>query len=144
MSKDMNSFDKLREIESELDSLKDYKKQVTNNEPYKKPTIDINRMLLESITKSCIQMELELSQVSSSIKELVRLFRAAMEGKSPEELEENKEEDKMRRLMEQNEALLRKLNTLTMTMGMNNNYDSSNILGRNSMLGNDYLRRTLL
>ena len=142
MSRDIDSFDKLREIEAELDSLKAYKEQVREEKSYKKPDIDYNKLFLESINRSCMQIEAELMQMSKNLKELVRLFRAAMEGKSPEELEEVDKEDKIKKLTEQNEELLRKVNTLTRAMSVNTDYD---LLNNNPPSTNkeDYLRRLL-
>ncbi|UCD04345.1 MAG: hypothetical protein JSW73_01760 [Candidatus Woesearchaeota archaeon] len=141
MGKDIDSFDKLREIEAELDSLKAYKVQAKGDSVGAKPSIDYNRLFLESINRSCIRMETELSQITSKLKELVRLFRAAMEGKSPEELEESDKEDKVKKLTEQNEELLRRLNTLTKTMSLNTDYDLLNNLPNTNK--EDYLRRLL-
>lgn len=146
MSRDINSFDKLKEIESELDSLKALKKQVKEeNLAFQKPAIDINRLLLESINKTCMQMELELNQVASDLKQLVKLFRAAMEGKSPEELEENKEEDKIKKLVEQNEELLKKLNTITRNMNIGTDYSTFDTLSNRPSLteGEYFQKRTL-
>lgn len=140
MAKDIDSFDKLREIEAELDSLKAYKVQAREDKNSAKPSIDFNKLFLESINRSCIRMETELSQMTSKLKELVNLFKAAMEGKSPEELEESDKEDKIKKLTEQNEELLQKLNTLTKTMSLNTNYDllNNNLPDTNR---DDYLRK---
>jgi len=147
MSRDIDSFDKLREIEAELDSLKEYKEKVKEEKPYK-PAADYTKIFLESINRSCMQMEVELAQVSKNLKELVLLFKAAMQGKSPEELEELSKDDKIKKLTEQNEELLTKLNALTRNMSMTSNYDllntdPTNPLNPPSTNKEDYLRRLL-
>lgn len=123
MSKYTDSFGKLREIEEELDSLKDYKNKKSKEKDEQgtsKIKNDIDTSLLKNINISCMRMEKDITEISSNIQKLVKLFKAAMEGKSPEDIEDSMEE-KVQRLVDQNAELLARLNSMNSNMNNFNN-----------------------
>lgn len=126
MSNDINSFEKLKKIEEELENL--HSRKIQNNVEYSnnfKKLPEKNEILIENMNKTCMQLSKEVSIISKNLRELLNIFKTAIRGEVPEEEMENTNDlgSKIDTLVDQNSKLIERLDSMTQDAQINKKYD---------------------
>lgn len=127
MNNEITSLEKLKEIEEYLSGIR-YRKVENDVEIPKvnKNLFNKNEVLLENINKSCMELSKEVTIMSNNIRELLNIFKSALGEEITEESPESSDDlgSKLNTLVNQNNKLIERLDTMTQNMQINSRYDS--------------------